>query len=58
VISADSLERLPSALIQARIATGLSQKQLAERLGLKEQQVNGTKPTTNQGASLEGFMKW
>jgi len=52
VISADSLERLPSALIQARIATGLSQKQLAERLGLKEQQVQRYEANDYQGASL------
>jgi ribosome-binding protein aMBF1 (putative translation factor) len=34
-----SLADLPKALIQARIASGLSQKQLASRLGLAEQQV-------------------
>jgi ribosome-binding protein aMBF1 (putative translation factor) len=32
---------LPEALIRARIAVGLTQKRLAERLGLKEQQVCG-----------------
>jgi ribosome-binding protein aMBF1 (putative translation factor) len=33
----NSLEELARALIQARIAAGLSQKNLAQRLGLKEQ---------------------
>ncbi len=35
-IPIDSLDALPRALVQARIAGGLSQKELAERLGLKE----------------------
>ena len=38
-ISVDSLERLPTGFIQARIASGLSQRALALRLGLKEQQI-------------------
>lgn len=35
----DSFEDLPRALIKARIALGLSQKELADRLGIKEQQL-------------------
>ncbi len=34
-----SLDQLPTALVQARIAAGLTQRDLAERLGLKEQQI-------------------
>ncbi|MBL8194203.1 MAG: helix-turn-helix domain-containing protein, partial [Blastocatellia bacterium] len=34
-----SLEDLPNLLIKARIAAGLTQKDLATRLGLKEQQI-------------------
>ena len=34
-----SLEDLPQALIQARIATGLTQVALAKRLGIKSEQV-------------------
>jgi hypothetical protein len=34
-----SLAELPTALIRARIAAGLSQRERAERLGLKEQQI-------------------
>lgn len=52
VISLDSLEELPQALIQARIAAGLSQAQLAERLGLKEQQVQRYEATDYAGANL------
>src|SRR3954467_12885223 len=37
VLEVDSFEEFPDALVRARIATGLSQKDLAERLGLKEQ---------------------
>jgi transcriptional regulator with XRE-family HTH domain/Zn-dependent peptidase ImmA (M78 family) len=39
VISINSFDELADGLIQARIASGLSQKALAERLGLKEQQI-------------------
>jgi transcriptional regulator with XRE-family HTH domain/Zn-dependent peptidase ImmA (M78 family) len=39
VISISSFDGLADGLIKARIASGLSQKALAERLGLKEQQI-------------------
>ena len=39
VISIGSFDELADGLIKARIASGLSQKALAERLGLKEQQI-------------------
>lgn len=34
-----SLRELPTLLVKARVAAGLSQKQLAQRLGLKPQQI-------------------
>lgn len=43
VLSLDSFEALPQALIQARIAAGLSQRDLADRLSLKEQQIQTRK---------------
>ena len=43
---------LPTALIKARIAQGLSQKDLAERLGLKEQQIQRYEATDYASASL------
>ncbi len=39
VLELQSLEELPFSLIKARIAAGLTQKDLANRLGLPEQQV-------------------
>lgn len=52
VIQVDSFEELPQALVQARIAAGLSQKELADRLGMKEQQVQRYEATNYQSASL------
>ena len=43
---------LPAALIKARIAQGLSQKDLAERLRLKEQQIQRYEATDYASASL------
>lgn len=53
VLELDAFEQLPRALIQARIASGLSQKALADRLGLKEQQIQRYEATEYAGASLE-----
>src|SRR5437867_2108395 len=39
VIELDSFEDLPRVLIQARIASGMSQEELAKRLGVKPQQI-------------------
>lgn len=47
-----SLEQLPQTLIQARLAKGLSQRDLAERLGLKEQQIQRYEATEYASASL------
>ena len=43
---------LPTALIKARIARGLSQKDLAQRLGLREQQIQRYEATDYASASL------
>lgn len=48
-----SLSDLPDALIRARIAAGLTQKELAERLGLKEQQIQRYEANHYSGASLD-----
>lgn len=48
----ESLSDLPRALIQARIASGLTQKELAERLGLKEQQIQRYEATDYASASI------
>lgn len=52
VLSLDSLEELPKALIRARIAAGLTQRELAERLGLKEQQIQRYEATEYASADL------
>lgn len=48
----DSFDDLPRALIEARIAAGLTQKELAERLGLKEQQIQRYEATEYASASF------
>lgn len=53
VIELDSLRDLPSALIRARIAARLTQKALAERLGVKEQQVQRYEATQYAGVTFE-----
>ena len=52
VLSLQSFDEFPRALIQARIATGMSQKELAQRLGLKEQQIQLYEATDYASASL------
>jgi transcriptional regulator with XRE-family HTH domain/Zn-dependent peptidase ImmA (M78 family) len=52
VVEVESFDEIPSALIRARIASGLSQKDLAARLGLKEQQVQRYEATDYSGASF------
>jgi ribosome-binding protein aMBF1 (putative translation factor) len=53
VVALNSLEELSKALIQARIALGLTQEDLAARLGLKPQQIQRYEATNYQSASLE-----
>jgi HTH-type transcriptional regulator/antitoxin HigA len=47
-----SLEELPRVLVQARIASGMSQTDLADKLGMKAQQVQRYEATDYMGASL------
>lgn len=49
----ESLRDLPTALIEARIAAGLTQKALAERLGLQEQQVQRWEASLYSGVGVE-----
>ncbi len=49
----DSFEQLPETLIRARIASGLTQKQLAQRLGWKERQIQKYEATGYASASLQ-----
>ena len=52
VLRLESFDEFPRALIQARIAMGMSQKELARKLGLKEQQIQRYEATDYAGASL------
>lgn len=47
-----ALEDLPQILVQARIAAGMSQTDLATKLGMKPQQVQRYEATNYMGASL------
>lgn len=47
-----AVDELPTVLIKARISQGLSQKALAERIGLKEQQIQRYEATDYASASL------
>jgi DNA-binding transcriptional regulator YiaG len=49
----DSLRDLPTALIEARIAANLTQRALADRLGVAEQQVQRWEATAYAGVGLE-----
>ena len=44
----DSFDELPQALVKARIALRLSQKDLADRLGMKEQRIQRYESTDYQ----------
>ena len=48
-----SLRELPAALIEARIAANVTQKVLAQRLGVAEQQIQRLEATNYTGVSLE-----
>lgn len=52
VLRARNLEELPSILIRGRIARGYSQRQLAERLGISEQQIQRYESEEYASASL------
>ena len=54
---ATALDELPLVLIKARIAAGLSQKALAQRLSLKEQQVQRYEATRYASASFTRLLE-
>jgi ribosome-binding protein aMBF1 (putative translation factor) len=57
VLELGSLADLPHALVRARIASGMSHKDLGEKLGLKEQQVQRYEATDYQQASLSRLLE-
>ncbi|MBA7687521.1 hypothetical protein ES703_95984 [subsurface metagenome] len=56
-LKATSLEELPTALIKARIAKGLSQRQLANALGVKEQQIQRYESSDYTSVSLRRLVR-
>jgi len=48
----ENFEEIPRALVKARISLGLSQKALAEKMGLKEQQIQRYEAEEYKSASL------
>lgn len=52
-LEVDTIEDLPLVLIQARVAAGLSQRELGEKIGLKEQQVQRYESTLYRSASMQ-----
>jgi DNA-binding XRE family transcriptional regulator len=57
LLKADSLADLPRALIQARIAAGLTQRQLGERLGIAEQQIQKYEANEYRHASFARLLE-
>lgn len=55
--TADRLSELPDILIQARIARGMSQKDLGDFLGLKEQQIQRYEAERYRSASLDRLIE-
>lgn len=53
ILQVNSFEELPIALIKARIASGLTQKDLADLLGMKEQQIQRYEATNYESASFD-----
>jgi len=49
----DGLRAVPTALIEGRIVAGLTQKDLAERLGLKQQQIQHWEANAYSGVGLD-----
>jgi DNA-binding XRE family transcriptional regulator len=56
-ISPSELEVLPERLVRARVAAGLTQKDLAERVGVKEQQIQRYETTKYASASLSRLVE-
>jgi DNA-binding XRE family transcriptional regulator len=52
-----ALRELPSVLIQARIAAQLTRRQLAERIGVAEQQVQRWEANDYSGVNLAGLQR-
>ena len=52
-----NLEELPDALIKARIALGMTQRELAKRMGIREQQIQRYEQTGYESASYARLLE-
>jgi transcriptional regulator with XRE-family HTH domain len=57
IIEVNSLAELPRSLVKARISSGINQRELADRLGLKEQQIQRYEASDYAGASLARLLE-
>jgi len=57
IFEADGLHALPDILIRARIARGMSQRELGDFLGLKEQQIQRYEAERYRSASLDRLVE-
>jgi HTH-type transcriptional regulator / antitoxin HipB len=57
LIEATGIEQLPIALIRARIACGLTQRQLAEQLDMQEQAIQRYEATNYTGVSFSRLVE-
>ena len=55
VIAVDSFDELPQTLVKARMALRLSQNNLVDRLGMKEQKIQRYESTDYQSAACPAF---
>jgi HTH-type transcriptional regulator/antitoxin HipB len=58
IIQPTCLEELPKAVIQARIAMGFTQKEFAEKVSLKEQQIQRYESEDYQGVSFDRLLEF
>ncbi len=56
-IKISSIQELPIALIKARIAMGMTQKELAEKMGVKEQQIQRDEANQYSSAGFNRISK-
>lgn len=57
IVGVDSLDELPTMLIRGRIAMGMTQKDLAERMGLSAQQIQRYEESDYQSASFSRLLE-
>ena len=53
----ETLDELPALLVKARVAQGLTQKALARRLGMKEQQIQRYEANRYRSASFQRILR-